>query len=149
MAEISTILGIDYGRVKVGLAIADEETRMAFAFDVLANDRELLPNLKEIVKCENVKTIVIGITEHEKDPKSAEEKKRFGEKLKNELNVEIIFHEEMFTTKMAHDNLAQHGKKGFSKNDDQEAARIILQSWLDKEALFEKSVEALKHTHVS
>jgi putative Holliday junction resolvase len=150
MAKISTYLGIDFGQAKIGLAIADEETKMAFTFDTLKNNKEFLNNLKEIVGCENVKTIVIGMTSHQKDPESGKKKEHFADMLKKELTgIEIVFHEEMFTTKMAQDNLKQHGKKGIAKNDDQEAARIILQSWLDKNKLFEKSVEALKRTHIS
>lgn len=129
--KIGTYLGIDFGHAKIGLAIADEETKMAFAFDTLKNDKEFFKNLKEIVECENVKTIVLGMTEHEKDPQSAEQKMKFAKNMEKETGVEVIFHEEMFTTKMAQENLKQHGKKNIAKNDDQEAARIILQSWLD------------------
>ncbi len=55
-----------------------------------------------------------------------------GKKMEKELGVPVLYHEEMFTTKMAQDNLKEKGVKGVKKYDDQEAARIILQSWLDK-----------------
>jgi putative Holliday junction resolvase len=131
MAEISTILGIDYGKEKIGLSIADSETRMAFAFDMLKNDKDLVSKLSQIIKDENVEKIVIGYTKHEKDLMSVIEKESFSQKIENELGVKVFLHEEMFTTKMAQDNLKMHGKKGLAKNDDKEAARIILQSWLD------------------
>ncbi|HEX8973957.1 MAG TPA: Holliday junction resolvase RuvX [Patescibacteria group bacterium] len=130
--SIGTILGMDYGQSKIGLAIADEETRMAFAFDTLKNDNELWKNLKEIAACENVKMIVLGMTAHEKDQKSASEKQRFAARLEKELGAEVVFQEEMFTTKMAQENIKLRGKKNVAATDDQEAARIILQSWLDK-----------------
>jgi RNase H-fold protein (predicted Holliday junction resolvase) len=38
----------------------------------------------------------------------------------------------MFTTKMAQFNLRERGMKHVSKHDDVEAARIILQAWLEK-----------------
>jgi putative transcription antitermination factor YqgF len=132
MAKTSTFLGVDFGTAKIGLAIADEQTCMAFAFDTLKNDKDFLPNLKEIVECENVKTIVIGMVKHEKDPKSAEAKIKFAEKIKKELNIEVAYQDEMFTTKMAHENIKLRGGKNIAKTDDQEAARIILQSWLDR-----------------
>jgi len=133
MTEINTYLGIDYGRSKIGLAIADEETRMAFAFDVLKNDKEFWKNLKEICQSENVKKIIIGKTFHEMDQESAEEKKEFGNKVSKETGIEVEFQEEMFTTKMAQKNLIEAEVKNISKNDDSESAKIILQSWLDKE----------------
>ena len=132
MAQASTFLGVDFVKAKIGLAIADEETKMAFAFDTLKNDKEFLPALKEIVRCENVKTIVIGTTRHEKDDESSKEKDRFVELLRSEIKVEIVTQEEMFTTKMAQANIKMHGGRNIAQKDDQEAARIILQSWLDR-----------------
>jgi RNase H-fold protein (predicted Holliday junction resolvase) len=46
--------------------------------------------------------------------------------------MKIEYQEEMFTTKQAQRNLIEKGVKGIKKFDDQEAARIILQGWLDK-----------------
>ena len=132
-AETSRILGIDYGKTKIGLAIADEETRMAFAFDTLPNDKNFLQKLKEIVEKENVKTVIMGMTRHEKDYESAEEKIIFAKMIEKEIGMPIIFQDEMFTTKMAQNNIKQRGGRNIAKTDDQEAARIILQSWLDRQ----------------
>ena len=131
-AEISRILGIDFGQSKIGLAIADEETRMAFAFDTLPNDNNFLKKLTEIVAKEGVKTIVMGMTSHDKDEKSAEEKRNFAKMVEKEIGMPIVFQDEMFTTKMAQDNIKQRGGRNIAKTDDQEAARIILQEWLDR-----------------
>lgn len=46
--------------------------------------------------------------------------------------VSIAYQDEMFTTKMAQQNLIERGVKHVSKHYDEEAARIILQEWLDK-----------------
>lgn len=135
MAQISTILGVDFGEAKIGLAIADEETKMAFAFDTLKNDKEFLKNLREIVACEHVKTIVIGMTKHAKDDASALEKMKFAKMVENGIGVEVVFQEEMFSTKMAQANIKMRGKKNIAALDDQEAARIILQEWLDAKSI--------------
>lgn len=129
---VGTYLGLDFGSSKIGLAIADEETKMAFAFDTLKNDNKFLKNLKEIVSCENVKKIIIGMTAHEKNSQGTEEKRVFAEKIRKDLRLEVEFQEEMFTTKMAQENIKLRGGKNIAQFDDQEAARIILQSWLDK-----------------
>ena len=131
-AQIGHILGIDFGKLKIGLAIADEETRMAFALDIIPNNKDFFNKLDEIIRKENVKTIIIGITTHNKDIKSAEEKSDFAEMIKEETGLPVMFQEEMFTTKIAQDNIKKHGKKNISQSDDKEAARIILQEWLDQ-----------------
>ncbi|EKD46611.1 MAG: hypothetical protein ACD_67C00149G0003 [uncultured bacterium] len=148
-AKISHYLGIDFGKSKIGLAIADEETKMAFAFDTLKNDAEFLKKLSGIVLDENVKTIIMGMTSHQKDEESAQEKMNFAEKIKKETGVKVFFQEEMFTTKMAQANIKMHGGKNIAKFDDQESARIILQAWLDSDAVFRRSSEALRSTRSS
>ena len=60
MAEISKILGIDFGQSKVGLATADFETKMAFAFETIPNDSHIFTKIKEICQNEEVGKIIIG-----------------------------------------------------------------------------------------
>lgn len=141
--KIGTYLGIDYGESKVGLAIADEETKMAFTFDTLKNNKSLLTDLRGIIECENVKVVIIGIPshinrneteypgDHVKDTSVAHAARKFAKKLAEITDVEIAFQDEMFTTKMAKVNLIERGDRNVGKHDDAEAARIILQEWLD------------------
>jgi len=133
MAQISAILGIDYGKSKIGLAIADQETKMAFAYDTIKNDGEFLRKLKDIIEKENIKTIVLGMTKHTNDEKSVQEKLDFAKMIEKEAEVNVVFQEEMFTTKMAQANIKMRGGKNIAALDDQEAARIILQEWLDQD----------------
>jgi putative Holliday junction resolvase len=132
-AETKQILAIDYGASKVGLALADSETRIAFAHKTLKNDKDLFQNLAEIIKAEDVKALIIGIPAYINKEEVEYAGETLGKKLKELLPfVEIFYHNEMFTTKMAQNNLIEKGIKGIKKYDDAEAARIILQSWLDK-----------------
>lgn len=151
----SRILGIDFGRRDVGLAIADIETKMAFAHQTLLNDKNLMQNLAKIIAQEAIAAVVIGIPSHinsrtnKKHFKSEVrnnkkigvgvnreeveyEAERLGEILENELGVRVEYQNEMFTTKMAQAKLIEKGIKGIKRFDDQEAACIILQDWLDK-----------------
>lgn len=130
-AQISHILGIDFGQSKIGLALADTETRMAFAYDTLANDQKFQEKLAEIVAKENIEKIIIGIPSYvNRKEESAGEK--LGKIIEKGLQISIEYQDEMFTTKMAKSNLIESGAKAVDKNNDAEAARIILQSWLDK-----------------
>lgn len=130
-AKVSHILGIDFGTSKIGLALADAETKIAFAYAAIKNDKDFLDNLSKIIKEENIKTVVIGRAGYIYDQNVETRLIASVESLKK-LGVNVEFHEEMFTTKMAQDNLKEKGAKNIQKYDDREAARIILQSWLDK-----------------
>ncbi len=127
-------LGIDYGESKVGLAIADGETRMAFAYGTLANDKDFLHKLGEIVERENITTVVIsflsGPTARPK--RNADGPRSLGNSVSKLTGVGVEYQNEMYSTRLAERNLIEKGVKKIKRYDDQEAARIILQSWLDK-----------------
>lgn len=54
------ILGIDYGTKRIGLAITDENNRLAFPKEILINDSNTFKKLGEIIKVENISEIVVG-----------------------------------------------------------------------------------------
>ncbi|OGI17394.1 MAG: hypothetical protein A2Z52_01940 [Candidatus Moranbacteria bacterium RBG_19FT_COMBO_42_6] len=125
-------LAIDFGLSKVGLALSESETKIAFAYKTINNDKNLFQKLAEIIEEENVKTVIIGIPAYINKEEVEYAGETLGKKIKELLSfVEICYHNEMFTTRMAQKNLIEKGVKGVKKFDDQEAARIILQSWLD------------------
>jgi putative holliday junction resolvase len=128
------ILGIDYGESKVGLAMADSETRMAFSYATLPNDKNFLQKLSEIIEKEGVLKVIIGIPSHINREMSVYPGEKLGELLRDKLKmeIEIEFQDETFTTREAQRNLIEKGVKKIKKYDDQEAARLILQGWLDR-----------------
>lgn len=130
-AEISHFLGLDFGKSKVGLAMADSETKMAFGYGTLKNDRDLIENLDGIIKKENIRTVIIGIPKYANGETIGPEARKLGETLKETLKVEVFYQEEMFTTKMAQANLKEKGEKDIKRLDDKESARIILEEWLN------------------
>ena len=132
-SNISHILGIDYGQSKVGLAMADSETRIATAFATLENDKIFLQRLAEIIERENISKVIIGIASYVNKESVVYPGERLGNFLKKKLSMEVEYQEEMFTTREAYRHLIEKGVKEIKKYDDQEAARIILQGWLDKQ----------------
>lgn len=122
--NISHYLGVDFGQSKIGLAVADSETRIAFSFGTLKNDKDLMKNLENIVEKKGIGRIVVG--------NDGIEVHNFAALLERKLNIPIEFQNEMYSTREAERNLIEKGAKKIKRFDDQEAARIILQSWLDK-----------------
>jgi|WetSurMetagenome_2_1015567.scaffolds.fasta_scaffold121402_3 putative holliday junction resolvase len=153
-AKISQILGVDFGKAKIGLAVADSETRIAFCYGVLKNDKDFLEKIAEIVKKEGINKIILGDSSLISSPPAKEgirgvvfsarlkplrpsgtspwQGRKFGEALSKKLNIPIEFQNELYSTQQAERNLKEKGVKRIKRFDDQEAARIILQSWLDK-----------------
>ena len=59
----AVILAVDYGRVRIGLALADWETRMAQPLSTMEriNRNEDMRRLREVVREHGVKQIVVGL----------------------------------------------------------------------------------------
>ncbi len=125
------LLGIDWGQRKIGLAIAEREISIASAFGVLENDKNIFTALNDVVEEHDVDMIVIGKSEHLSQSDNAKLIEAFGDECCSQLGVAVVFVPEMFSTREAHTNLKEAGKKKLDANDDAESARIILQQYLD------------------
>lgn len=121
-------LGIDYGAKRVGLALSDEEGRIAIPFKTLENSKNLVAVIKKIVIKEDVGKVVLGlpIPFSGGESKQTLETKKFAELAKKEIELPIEFENEVLTTKLAQ-------KSGIPREHlDKASATIILQSYLDK-----------------
>lgn len=144
VSKYENFLGIDWGASCVGVSFSDAETRIAFALTTLKNDRTLIDRLGALIEEKEVGTVVIGIPvrnvsrsdpgrpSHVNHLDVSVEAGRFGETMKKSFAVRVAFQDEMFTTRMAEANLKERGTKHIANFDDTEAARIILQEWLDR-----------------
>lgn len=120
------ILGIDYGKKWIGIAISDDNRKLAFPYKTLENNRRFFLILNEIIKKEEIYKIVIGLplNKEMRPTKQTEEVENWAEKLAWQINVPTEFYNEIFTTKEA--------VKAGAKNQHSAAAVLILQSYLDR-----------------
>ncbi|XLQ19996.1 MAG: Holliday junction resolvase RuvX [Candidatus Moraniibacteriota bacterium] len=125
------LLGIDWGERKIGLAIAEEEISIASALNTLENDDDIFGGLFDIVKEYEITKIVIGKSSHMSQDDNVKKIEKFADECEKKCKVKIVFEEEMFSTREAHVNLKNAGKKKIDSIDDAESARIILQQYLD------------------
>lgn len=116
------ILGIDYGKAKIGLAIADGP--LAEPLGVL-NTNQWEKGLGRIIQEQGIEKIVLGLSEG----LMAEETKVFAKRLGEITNLPIDFQDETLTSQEAVVKMRQIGKKDFE--EDAVAAAIILQNYLD------------------
>ncbi len=130
------ILSIDYGDVRVGLAITDSTKTIATGMDTLViqgNSEILLSKLKEIISENTIETIVIGYPKNMDGTisKKAIEIDKLIEKIQK-LNIPIEKWDERLTTVIAYGTMRQLGIKQRQKNTfaDKLAATTILQDFL-------------------
>jgi putative holliday junction resolvase len=131
------IAGIDYGTVRIGIALADTEVGIAGPFEnytrrSLALDAEYFASL---AKEERIGRFVVGLPVHlhgGESQKSAEAR-TFGEWLATTTAVPVEYFDERFTTSEADQILgaANLTKKKRQARRDQLAAQIMLTAYLE------------------
>ncbi len=123
-------LGIDFGSKRVGIAMSDDDGKMAFPKTVLANDKNLIESIKKICIEEKIGAIVLGESKDfdMKDNMIMEEIRKFKTEIESETFLEVIFEPEFLTSAEA------ERLQGKTKLLDASAAALILKSYLDKRA---------------
>ena len=123
------ILGIDYGRKKIGLAIADgplAEPLKVVRFESL---EKVLEKVEDVVKKEEIERVVVGVSER----KMGIEQRVFGKSLKEKLSIPVVFQDETLTTHEAQELSIKAGIKRKKRRalEDAYSAALILQSYID------------------
>ena len=132
------ILGIDYGTTRIGLSLSDPLQIIAQPYKTLANSRQTIPEICQILRNEDVGLIVVGMPFNLKGEKGkkALEVEEFIERLAEATTIEVMHWDERFTTSIAHQTLLDMGtRRGERRNNkgrvDSMAAAILLQGFLD------------------
>jgi len=124
------VLGIDYGKRKVGLAIGDSDSGIAVPFKTLAvkNIDQLIIDLKTFCQKEKIDRIVIGwpANDHVASADYLDEVKSFTDQVRIQILSDVISVDERFSTKQAQ-------TMNREMDDDMLAAMIILQHYFDQQ----------------
>ena len=138
---MGTILAIDYGLKRVGLAISDPERSFAFPCDVIENKNVdyLLSQIKSMISEREVNLVLVGMpysmNRSNSDMTKNEMEKNvenFINKLKNVVSVPVKTVDERLSSFSAEEKLREAGlsAKKSKKFIDSEAARLLLEEFL-------------------
>ena len=154
------ILALDYGRARIGLAIAARETALAQPLGTLEriNRNEDMRRLRELVREHGVRQIVVGLPLRLDGTRGemAEEAARFGQRVHKQLGLPVEMVDERLTSWEAERMLEEQqgrtihaapSKKQKKENVrpgvDALAAALILKEYLDRRQVA-KTVEEPK-----
>ncbi len=98
----SKILALDYGRTKIGMALADSEARIAEPYDTFEriNRNEDMRRLREFARDHHVKQIIVGLPLRlDGTPgEMAEQATRFADRLRKQLGLPVELEDERLTS---------------------------------------------------
>ncbi|MGA0333697.1 MAG: Holliday junction resolvase RuvX [Kiritimatiellia bacterium] len=142
MSGAGRVLGVDYGRARIGLAVSDPLRMVATPLETVDGNSEknALRRIREIIDEKNVRSVVVGLPLHMNGDfgELAQAATDFGEKLKSQVpGLEMVMWDERMSSVEAERAMNLSHTKAARKKElrDQLAAQIILQSWLDAQAM--------------
>lgn len=131
------VLGLDYGRVRIGVAVSDE-------LGLLAHPRPAIPAeprpralraIRTLVRGEGIARVVIGLPRN-MDGSSGRSERRvreFARELEREVERPVLFLDERLSTVQASARLREGGLDARAQKEkiDSASAAVVLQSFLD------------------
>lgn len=145
-------LGIDYGAKRIGVALSDENGKIAFAYGVIANVgmKKVLADIDKICAENSAEKIVLGKSlDYKGEPNPIMEKiEPFKTALEKETGLPVVYENETMTSSEARRPLdglrkrppvlserrSPEKKRKARMKVDASAAALILQKYLDKNA---------------
>lgn len=133
-------IGIDHGDARIGVAISDELGMLAHPFETIHLEKgDPFPRIREIVESKQIGMIVLGMPRNMDGTygPAAEKVRAFADQLKATVSCPIKLWDERMTTKAAQRGLHAAGRNTKQSREviDQAAAQLILQGWLDSQAM--------------
>lgn len=153
MSKTGRLLGVDYGERRIGLAVADPETAIAFPLTTYERrSREAdTTYFRQMVTRETIGGLVVGLPVHldGREGDKAREARAFGAWLADITGLPVAFWDERFTTVEAERHLQDAGltSKKRKGRRDRVAAQILLQSFLDAGCPTQESPGPLDDSH--
>ncbi|MFT3879490.1 MAG: Holliday junction resolvase RuvX [Gemmatales bacterium] len=115
------LLGIDFGTVRVGLAICDRDQKMAFPLMILQrqNTQQEAEFYVDLVKKERITGIIIGLPIHLSGTESPKSKqvRQYGNWLTKTTGLPIAYCDERFTSAFAWDELKAGGLESLAAEE--------------------------------
>lgn len=139
------ILGIDYGRKRIGLAMSDPSQILAARLKTIVNTHRerVVEEIAAIVAENNIIAVVMGKPLHMSGEEGAllHDIEEFIRQLENKTEIPIFMWDERLTTVSAEKLLIDTGRSPSKSRSeiDQVAAAFLLQNFLDRLAFIKKT----------
>jgi putative Holliday junction resolvase len=131
------LAGIDYGTVRIGVAVTDPDRTLASPHDNYTRGDEAADAryFQELVLQEQIAAFVVGLPVHTsgRESEKSREARAFGEWLSGTTGLAVRYYDERFTSSQAAELLGGAGLSRIQRRKrlDKLAAQILLASYLE------------------
>lgn len=137
---MARIVGLDFGTVRIGVAISDEKQIIARPLGILHNKSDFFSQLQKLLKQEGaIEKIIVGLPLKlsGQDSHMTQNARQFAKKLEENLHLPIELWDERLTSAFVERSLVDAGvrRKQRAALSDTLSAVLILQSYLDRKGI--------------
>ncbi len=129
------LLGVDYGRKRIGLALCDPDRRIASPLETIPNNPQMILRLRKLVAENAVVGMVVGLPLHANGQESemSAEARGFATWLSEQTQLPVVMWDERYTSAAAESALLEaHLTKGQRRvRVDRIAAQMLLQTFIE------------------
>ena len=136
-SETGRIAGIDFGTVRIGVAVTDADRTIASPLEEYTrhNPQSEARYFCELADMQQITLFVVGLPVHlsGRESEKSREARQFGQWLSESTKIRVVFFDERFTSQEADrllDETALSGKKRRARRDAL-AAQIMLTAFLE------------------
>ncbi len=132
MSSNRSLVCLDVGEKRIGVAIADTGIRIAIPYETVIVDGSEITRIIEIITQEKADTLVIGYPRNQLGESTAQSKyvEQFAAQFEDAVST-IVFQDESLTSVLAEDRLKEMGSPYQKADIDMQAAAIILQDYIE------------------
>ncbi len=137
LPDVGRLAGIDFGTVRIGVAVTDREQKFASPLANYTRRGEVADTayFQRLVSDEQIVAFVVGLPVHldGRESQKSSQATQFGVWLQEKTGLPVVFFDERFTTVEAEQMLAaaEFTKKQRKSRIDKLAAQILLASFLE------------------
>lgn len=130
------VAAIDFGLKRIGIALSDQNRKVALPVGVVEGGKRAIHNIKESLPLKEVDLILIGLPLELSGKRGpmAQMVEAFAKSVEEALNIPILLVDERLSSKGAEVHMNEISLKGKSRSAkiDMIAATLLLQTYLDK-----------------
>lgn len=130
---MANYMALDIGERRIGVALANDDVKIAVPYDTLEVDGTEITQVAQIFALETIDTIVVGYPRNQSGEPTAQTAftQAFVARLPQEIADTVVYQDESVTSVQA-ENLLKNQKQPYAKGDiDKVAASLILQDYLE------------------
>jgi putative Holliday junction resolvase len=128
-----SLLGVDSGDKRVGIAIKPKDRVAAEPVCVLENSTNIYSRIFDLVKENNIDTVVVGLPRDINGNETAQTRKarHFAGELADKTDLHIVLHDEFATSERARQKLGKVTRNQEKSQLDAAAAAVLLDDYME------------------